>query len=299
MNCPPEPKSQEKKKLIQPLIAGHLSSQSDIVTETDAHKALLDVISEKCLPLSVTESSAMRRFTKYVFELGVQFQRGITQTRFRLPTSDTLKMRILSPHADRIRTSIRAQCAASIAIGALPSITADGWKAQDGQHYVGITLHFVSHSSYKINAFLLGLYPFEDSMSAEAYNERLQLTMAPFVNFDNICALTLDNCAAMIKLGSICTIPTHIRCAQHALQSCIETAIKSETDVKRYVDTSKQIALKLSSFKGKAALHRAQESLHKPKRSMIIACETRWDSEYDSILRLLEEWTPFTLLWAR
>ena len=125
-------------------------------------------------------------------------------------------------------------------------------------------------------------------MSAEDYKARIKILVNRFVPIKYVFSISLDNCATMLKLGDIIQLPNHIRCAIHALQSCIEHASKIPA-FSSLLAQIKLIIAELRCPRGCAALKLAQTQQTTPVRQLFEAAETRWDSEFDSMLRVKQE----------
>ena len=93
----------------------------------------------------------------------------------------------------------------------------------------------------------------------------------------------------MLALGSGISIPIHVRYGTHALQSCVDHAAREAT-VALLLKLARDVITLFHTTKGKAALHQAQASNATSRRMLILPGDAHWDSEYDAIHRMFEEW---------
>ena len=141
-------------RLVQCSIAHYTSPHrlQELELEEDFELRLLQYTAAHSLPLAaVTSKSKSLRglfdatyvLIKHRLESGSRH----SSARISLPHTDRYTKDILGKRCDEMRTRLKSICTASMNMGFMPSITADGWKAKDNVHYVGVTMHTLTPGS--------------------------------------------------------------------------------------------------------------------------------------------------------
>lgn len=289
--------------LQQQSIERYSTRKHDLGEMRDAvDQALLNYGSAHLLPFEAmtSRSSTLQTFVTSLIQLTEQQILQQSMPTYTIPNRDRMQLHILLPANERVRQTIREICRNSIEHGALPSITADGWTAGDGRHYLGVTLHILTKCSgtWERKQWFVGLFEFDEGrQTAEAYKEKLIQAISLIVPFTSVHSATFDNCSTMIKLGRILGVPNSLNCAAHAMQTAVKYAM-NEPKCAQILATVKTLIKEISAPTMIFQLNGVQFDAGGVRRILRNPGQTRWDSEYDAMQRVHEELKHLRILKA-
>lgn len=171
-------------------------------------------------------------------------------------------------------------------------ITTDLWTSTKGDPYIALTCHFVDDNFEYQSITLCNAY-FPGSHTSLAIYLKLKEMLADWnLIGDNISIpifITTDN-ARNITNAIRNTEWKGILCFAHTLQLVITDAKKGIKDIEELLQTARAIVghYKRSSV-ARERLRKLQIQLNKPEHELIQDVETRWNSEYQMLDRLVEQ----------
>ncbi len=138
--------AEEQPKLHQKKMTSYASiklTEEQLFEECDKHLFLH--VADKNIGLSTCKaSSSLQDFVDAVVALGKHIEKhGSTRKKYIVPDSKKLKETQIEPFLKSETINMISLLQACIESGALASVAADGYQAEDKYHYVGIMLHFL------------------------------------------------------------------------------------------------------------------------------------------------------------
>ena len=165
--------------------------------------------------------------------------------------------------------------------------TTDLWTSRAGWTFIYVSDSSLLDKSFKLHRFTPYIKPFPDRHTGVNIALELDNMIESLgLNNDNIALYTVSDNAANMKLGI--RLSEHLiqyNCDIHTLQLAVEDTFKDVTGMGNVLKTCKTLA----TFTHQSTV--AQDSLEKAAKENNVAfrklknpCDTRWDSQYDTMI---------------
>jgi hypothetical protein len=272
------PKTQ--KQPVQPTLPEAFERKARLKPGTPAfdrvHNSLLEMLAVDCLPFATTDHSGFRRFVRIVSEGRVE-PMGYKYYANRV---DQLHDKVVEGVKKLLGQSERYK-----------SGTTDVWTdTGSGVSLLSLTINVVHQGSRK--KIVLAPVPLNASHTGQHLKEQLLILIRQWMPPSELVAVSHDNGSNIVKAMRELEAEygvLSVRCSQHTQQLVITDGLDSQPGlagalakcraIASHFNHSSESRRKLSEFRlsvGKADL------VHKS------FCETRWDSTWDLVERVLE-----------
>lgn len=164
------------------------------------------------------------------------------------------------------------------------SLTTDGWKSINNQHYIALTVHFIN-SSTKLCSRLIGCINYNEKCTSQELSDFLMATVKKWNIENKISAVVTDNApniVGAIKLNNW----RHISCFAHVLNIGIQHGLEK---IKPIINKIKSIVEFFKQSSGAChKLHNIQKQNGFENLKFIQECKTRWNSAYLMMERIIK-----------
>ena len=231
-------------------------------------KAICEHLVLDMRPLSVVESPSFRNIL------------AKAEPRYDVPSRTYYKDTFIPKLYETTKSVIISELCD--AIGGV-SITTDCWTSSATQSYMTVTAHFVT-KTHKLKSYVLQTREVSERHSAENLASELQ-NCADDLGLERPPVVS-DNAANILKAVRLLGWRS-IPCLAHTINLAAKSGLRVH-QVSRILAKSRDL---VSYFKryayGTSVLHKKQELLQIPVLSLINDVDTRWNSTYDMLERLL------------
>ena len=186
------------------------------------------------------------------------------------------------PHLyENVRAKVKFQLTKGVERHA---VTTDGWTSQSTIDYITLTVHFVT-PDFKLETFVLQTRPLGQQHTADNLAEMLREAKAEWQLID-IFGVT-DNAKNITKPFQDILQWPHLGCMGHKLNLSVVKCFSLPVVSKLLAKCRKFVGYFKRSTTAARCLKEKQKTLNLPSTSLINDCETRWNSTYDMLERLL------------
>lgn len=169
------------------------------------------------------------------------------------------------------------------------SVTFDMWTSRATDQYLGLTAHTVS-PNWEFVSFVLENIELPPPHHAEAVAEAVSALLIKWKLSEKVDVIVSDNgsnCVKAIELMHRQFMP----CIGHTLNLVIHAGVKAGMD--RVIARCCKLAEYFHrSAIAKYCLEQKQQLLGLPEHKLILRCETRWNSIYAMLQRIIEQQLP-------
>jgi hypothetical protein len=204
--------------------------------------------------------------------------------------SEHFYRRMLEPTYERVVAAVKL-----ILAEALPFIglTVDGWSDLSSKvALLSVTGHVIQKGS-KLK-LCLATVPLEDSHTGEyMLGKILEALNFWEIRTDRVVSITRDNALNIVKtvrdFGSNLPFFIDVPCAQHTMSLVLEEGFESQPGAKKCLERVKEVVNHFgASLESPRRLEAIQRRADRPVLRLKGYCGTRWDSQLESVERVLE-----------
>ncbi|XP_037294153.1 zinc finger BED domain-containing protein 4-like [Manduca sexta] len=167
------------------------------------------------------------------------------------------------------------------------------WTSPNNQGICAITAHFILKQ--RLHCALLAAVVVEGHHNADNIASVLDGVLQEWRCRNKVVALVTDNAATMIKVADILKI-RHVPCFAHSLNLVIKEVL-AEPGLKQLIEKCSMI---VSHFKHSTLasdkLRSVQREINRPELKLVKFVETRWNSAFYMLKRILEVRQELTLV---
>ena len=223
-----------------------------------------------------------------VQDAGFQYMVRTLEPRFQIPHRKAFMDRVLPSLYLKVKDTVMPCTAAAEWF----AITADCWTSRANEAYIGVTFHTITRE-WELQHFVLENQELPEQHTAANIAEAMKNVLAQWgLDSSKLAGATVDNAANIQKAMVDILSWKCLGCFGHTINLCVKAGLKQ-----RQVETAVARCSRLVTFFRKSSraahiLQTKQEALEKPKHKLIQEVDTRWNSTYDMVERVMEQQVP-------
>ncbi|XP_076660133.1 zinc finger BED domain-containing protein 4-like [Halictus rubicundus] len=254
--------------------------QSNSPRAKEITTAIAEMMISDCQPFSVVNDSGFRKVVK------------VLEPRYNLPSRTTFSENIVPAMYENEKKRLETQLKKDMENTESFAFTTDGWTSRSNENYLSVTVHYLD-GAFNMQNFTLKISNVTEAHTSEHINSFLKNTLAEW-NLDNAKFQTYfvtDNAANIVKAVRLSPTWQRIPCFAHTLQLVIKDAIKPCRDLISTLQKCRAIVRYFHRSPAANEKLRMEQLMQYPKRTplkLINDCETRWNSQYDMLMRLID-----------
>lgn len=211
--------------------------------------------------------------------------------KYTIPSRTTFSRNVIPQLYDEKRQQIMHELQSDLGTAESISLTSDLWTSRTNDPYLALTLHYMSET-FSMKRFCLGNEYCPGEKTAECISDKICMIL----NDWDLASLTIpiyvvtDNGKNISKAVRDKSNWTHLRCFAHTLQLALKDAKNETPGMNATCAKARAIVghYKRSSI-AQQRLHEYQAALGKKRIELIQDCETRWNSEFAMLSRLVDQ----------
>lgn len=225
-----------------------------------------------------------------VQDIGFQRLMKVLEPKYELPSRTTFSRNVVPKMYDAVKVKI--QSSLNEALPAVPclSLTCDMWTSRANDSYISLTCHYITED-FSMQRHVLGNSNFPGSHSAIAIHTKLNEMLSEWGLSDVTIPIYIvtDNARNIVAAVNKSNWES-VSCMAHTLQLMIVDAKKQTPGLDAVLSKARGIVGHYKhSSKARNSLARWQKQLGVPQHKLIQDVETRWNSEFHMLARLLEQ----------
>lgn len=246
--------------------------------DCDRYKAckrvLAEMICSDIQPLSIVDDPG---FLKYSFTLDPKFvvpSRPVVQNEV-MDLYESTKASIIH----KMQTEIAKYC-----------LTFDIWTSRSQDAYLSLTIHYIHSGTWQLCDLRLGVNKFEGRHGAEDIAEKIMELLEEWnLPFEKMSAATCDNASNNVKCFREHLKVPRAPCLGHVLNLAVNDALKVRGVTEPIARCRKLVEHFDKSRAASEALTAKQAELNMKPHKLIQDVQTRWNSTFFLLERLLEQ----------
>ncbi|XP_076683805.1 zinc finger BED domain-containing protein 4-like [Andrena cerasifolii] len=172
------------------------------------------------------------------------------------------------------------------------AFTTDGCMSRSKERFISLTVHYLN-ADFVLNNCTLQIECVTEAHTSENLNARLRKCLTDWDLFRKEFTIFFitDNAANIAKAVKLCNEWERIPCYAHTLQLVVKEAIKKSADILEILKNCKAIVTFFHRSTVAYDKLNAVQKQHNPTLqplTLIGDVETRWNSQYDMLCRLLQ-----------
>ncbi|KAK6175819.1 hypothetical protein SNE40_014206 [Patella caerulea] len=226
-------------------------------------------------PISTVESSSFREILREA------------EPKYTLPSRTSFRESILPKMYDDTRAKVKQEITKAMDV----SLTTDCWTSNVTQSYMTVTAHLMCN--WQLQNFVLRTRELPGSHTSENLYDALMESFNEW-GINPICIVS-DNASNIVKAVSKFdqTSTHHLPCFAHTLNLVVKAGIAANRQLTVLLTRCRQL---VGFFKKRALatnmLHTKQQRMGYPEHKLIQDVDTRWNSTYEMLERILEQTVP-------
>ncbi|XP_016103368.1 zinc finger BED domain-containing protein 4-like isoform X2 [Sinocyclocheilus grahami] len=243
---------------------------SQATRKQELDEALVTMIVKDTQPFSIVEDVGFRDFVQKL------------DPSYVLPTRQAVKAMVEAKYAES-----KEKAKADVKKVTAVSLTSDLWTSINMGAYLAVACHFVD-SNTCLNSVLLGVLKFPQAHTAENLAHLKASLMEEWGITNHVTCLVTDGAANMIACGRELRL-RHTVCIAHTLNLIVKKAL-DQTPVLADIRAKarKLVGYFRSSVTAKEKLAQLQQQMGRPTLKLLQEVETRWNSTFQMLHRLVE-----------
>ncbi len=220
--------------------------------------------------------------------VGFRHMIGKLEPRYLVPHRKTFTERVLPDHFVKLKDTVTSVVnnVSSFAI------TTDCWTSRANEAYMGVTIHTIT-DDWELAHFTLQNRPLPDQHTAENLAEALLAVLQDW-NLDpaHFTCAVVDNAANVQKAVIDILSWNCLGCFGHTLNLCVKAGLKVHQISTAIARCSRLVTYFRKSSRAAHILSEKQDLLGIEKHKLLNDVDTRWNSTYDMVQRVLEQQSP-------
>ena len=220
--------------------------------------------------------------------VGFQHMMNHLEPRFQIPHRKTFMDRVLPSLYLKVKETVLPCIAAADCF----AITADCWTSRANEAYIGVTFHTIT-KEWEIQHFVLENQELPEQHTAANIAEAMKNVLAHWkLDSSKLSGATVDNAANIQKAMTDILSWKCLGCFGHTVNLCVKAGLRQRQVETALARCSRLVAFFRKSSRATHILGVKQEALDKPKHKLLQEVDTRWNSTYDMIERVMEQQVP-------
>ena len=172
------------------------------------------------------------------------------------------------------------------------AITTDCWTSRANEAYIGVTFHTIT-DEWQLQHFVLENEELSEQHTAENIAEALESVLQRW-NLDSskLSGTTVDNAANVQKAVADILCWKCLGCFGHTINLCVKAGLKQHQVHTAVARCSRLVTFFRKSSRAAHVLTEKQQALGTPNHKLLQDVETRWNSTYDMVERIMEQQAP-------
>ncbi|XP_063231191.1 zinc finger BED domain-containing protein 4-like [Bacillus rossius redtenbacheri] len=215
------------------------------------------------------------------------------EPRYNLPSATTFSRSVIPALFDEQSKILKDELVTDIE-GSIFSLTftTDMWTSRSGEGYISPTSHYITNN-FQLKKHVLSISHFPGNHTGEAISSKL----TEFLHTWGLAEVTVPIYVVSDKARNIVNAVSlsgyeHIQCFAHLLQLAISDAKKGLGIIDLLASARNIVTYYSHSNVARERLHSNQKQGGFPVHELIQMVDTRWNSEYLMLSRLLEQKQP-------
>lgn len=238
--------------------------------------ALVDMVAKDYRPISLVEDEGFKNFV------------SLLDPKYVIPTRRKLRALIEAKYEQE-----RVKAIEEISRATHVSLTTDLWTSLSCESYMAVTAHFID-STWTLKSVSLTTSRFPETHTSLHIGNALDAIIECWKIEKKVTSIVTDNASNMvaaiplIENGGIAI--KHVPCLAHTLNIIVKRALGQNDTIHVIREKSRKIVTFFkSSCTAKEKLQEMQKLLKKPEHKLVQEVETRWNSTFYMLSRLLEQ----------
>ncbi|KAK0140929.1 Zinc finger BED domain-containing protein 1 [Merluccius polli] len=250
------------------------ASSSQATRKQELDEALVSMIVKDTQPFTIVEDVGFRAFVSKL------------DPNYVIPTRQALKAMVEAKYE-----SAKEKAKAKVEKVAAVSLTSDMWTSINMDAYLAVTCHFVGDKT-RLSSVLLGVQAFPQSHTAENIARVKASLMEEWGITNKVTCMVTDGAPNMVACVRELKLRHHI-CIAHTLNLIVKKALDQNPVFSGIrAKARKLVGFFRSSTTAKEKLTQVQLHLGMAKLKLMQEVETRWNSTYLMLQRLVELMEP-------
>ena len=275
-----KPKNVTPRDINQHSITESLNLVTKFPASSRKSKELTDAvayfIAKDMLPISVVQGPGFKHMI------------GKLEPRYQVPHRKTFTERVLPEHFVKVKDTVTSVVSKASSF----AVTTDCWTSRANEAYMGVTIHTIT-DDWDLAHFTLQNKALPDQHTAENLAEAL-LTVLWDWNLDpaTLSCAVVDNAANVQKAVTRVLFWNCLGCFGHTINLCVKAGLKVPQISTAVARCSRLVTYFRKSSRAAHILSDKQDALGTDKHKLLQDVDTRWNSTYDMVQRVLEQQSP-------
>ena len=265
----------EKAAFVSPFqLAAKLptsSKRASVITDAVAY-----FIAKDMQPVSAVECLGFRSMFK------------VLEPRYEIPSRKTFTQKVLPALYVKVKESV----ATVVSLAEWYAITTDCWTSCANNSFIGVTFHTISND-WQLQHLVLENVELPDKHTAENLAASLEDILKQWeLDSTKLSGATVDNAANIQKAVADILKWKCLGCFGHTINLCVKAGLKQQQIQVALARCSRLVKFFRKSTVAANLLTKKQAALESPVHKLVKDVETRWNSTYDMVQRIIEQQGP-------
>ena len=261
-------------------IANVFNAVAKLPSSSKKAKQLTDAvgyfIAKDMQPISVVQGSGFKHML-YCLE-----------PRYQVPHRKTFMERVIPDLYKKVKASVIP----SVTSADCYAITTDCWTSCANEAYIGVTFHTIT-TDWDLQHFVLENEELSEQHTAENLAEALTSILKQWkLEPSKLSGATVDNAANVHKAVADILSWKCLGCFGHTINLCVKAGLNQSQVHTAVARCSRLVTFFRKSSRAAHVLSSKQDALGSPKHKLLKDVETRWNSTYDMVERVMEQQEP-------
>ena len=220
--------------------------------------------------------------------LGFRSMFKVLEPRYEIPSRKTFTQRVLPALYVKVKESV----ATVVSLAEWYAITTDCWTSCANNSFIGVTFHTISND-WQLQHLVLENVELPDKHTAENLAASLEDILKQWeLDSTKLSGATVDNAANIQKAVADILKWKCLGCFGHTINLCVKAGLKQQQIQVALARCSRLVKFFRKSTVAANLLTKKQAALESPVHKLVKDVETRWNSTYDMVQRIIEQQGP-------